>query len=217
MHTVRLSRWEQVCAQRVELAERKNKHAEDRLGRKVSAMDLDCSRQLAILHEQKRQLQQELCSIRYDTTPSLENLAMELPPELPKPYFSKKRLSLPTLQLAPSLPDAMTRRNSVVTMSTDTQKRIRDFLLEVEQLKEGVACKMGEEGGDALEDGGGREGEGQGEEEMERDREREAMSSEETWQEVRMCRYLRHRELPEQERELSLQEIFTREEKLDLD
>ncbi|XP_015204485.1 uncharacterized protein [Lepisosteus oculatus] len=209
---------------RVELAERQNKQAEERLSRHLSAMDLRCSRQLAQLQEQKRRLSAELCSIRCDTTPSLENLLVEMPPDLPRQILSRKRISLPTLQLALSLGapgDGLARRNLAIPMPTDFQKRMSSFLSELEQLKRKALSEPGEEGcaeagtpGEGqVEEGGLSEEEpaSQREPHPERERQKEVETPEVTWQRVQNCRYLHHREILEQERELSLQEIFSKE------
>ncbi|KAK6468718.1 hypothetical protein HHUSO_G33043 [Huso huso] len=197
--------------QRAELAERRNKHAEQRLSRSLSSLEQRCGRRLALLQEERRQLRQELLQIRTEKTPSLENLSVEFPPDFPKLHLFRKRLSLPSLQVAPPLSsraDLLARRRSLITVPEDFQKRINSFLSDLDLLKGGVSEECVAV---ATEEGAGQEQVG----EERRGRQRKdwaAVPLEEALREVRYCRYLRHGERPDWERELRLEEIFCKEE-----
>ncbi|MGH0170668.1 UNVERIFIED_CONTAM: hypothetical protein FKN15_059176 [Acipenser sinensis] len=144
-------------------------------------------------------------------TPSLENLSVEFPPDFPKPHLFRKRLSLPSLQVAPPLSsraDFLARRRSLITVPEDFQKRINSFLSDLDLLKGGVSEECVAV---ATEEGAGQEQVG----EERRGRQRKdwaAVPLEEALREVRYCRYLRHGERPDWERELRLEEIFCKEE-----
>ncbi|KAK1153931.1 hypothetical protein AOXY_G29167 [Acipenser oxyrinchus oxyrinchus] len=192
--------------QRAELAERRNKHAAQRLSCSLSSLEQRCGRRLALLQEERRQLRLELLQIRTEKTPSLENLAVEFPPDFPKPHLFRKRLSLPSLQS--SRADLLARRRSLTTVPEDFQKRINSFLSDLDLLKGGVSEECVAV---ATEEGAGQEQVG----EERRGRQRKdwaAVPLEEALREVRLCRYLRHGERPDWERELRLEEIFCKEE-----
>ncbi|XP_041091676.1 uncharacterized protein LOC121304560 [Polyodon spathula] len=214
MHVVTARCRGQGSSQRMELAERRNKHAELRLGCSLSSLEQHCGRQLALLQEEGRQLRLEMLQIRTEKTPSLENLDVEFPPDFPKPQLFRKRLSLPSLQLAPPLSsraDFLARRRSLTAVPEDFQKRISSFLSDLDLLKGGVSEECVAV---ATEEGAGQEqAEAAGEERRGRGRrDWAAVPLEEALREVRRCRYLRHRERPDWERELGLEEIFCKEE-----
>ncbi|XP_039629160.1 uncharacterized protein LOC120541509 [Polypterus senegalus] len=227
MHALKCSRRELIFTPRLEVAERLNKNEDERLNRHLRAIDETRVRQVARVKEERRQLQQELQHIRHDTTPSLEDLTLEIPPDMSRTYLLQKRHSLPCLRLTspivPSQDGMASRRYSSVAIPTDFQKRMSDFLGVLEQMNSGETSDgppLSEEEGDTSTDSEGLIMEEKDEEELQDEegdgagmcRKDMGPTLEEALNQVRNCRYLRHRIRPEMERELSPQEIFAKEE-----
>ncbi|KAE8619906.1 hypothetical protein XENTR_v10010023 [Xenopus tropicalis] len=178
-------------------AEELNKKADTMLCQSLTEIERKRLRQVAEGNLECKQLWKELEQVETDVTPSLESLEMGLPPDLPD--LSRKRYSLPLLGThgreagEESRRYRFGRRSSDASCSSELQRKISNFIAKVKRFNsfDSVGLSTDDE----------KESTGKSQELKN--------PSEITLEDVKSCRYIRHRNsIPRFERELSLEEIF---------